>query len=95
MSKNKKKYKKRKHRKPFPWPLIAFGGVLLVLAIVLLANQGGAGGGTPAMVVDQRVIDYGNVTLDTPKSFAIRVTNTGSGTLRFREKPYIEVVEGC
>ena len=92
---SKKKYKRQKDRKSFPWPLVAFGGVLLILAAVLFANRGGDGGGTPSIAVDQQKIDYGDVKFNTNKSFAIKVTNTGSGTLRFKEEPYIEVVEGC
>lgn len=92
---SKKSHKSQKYRKPFPWPLVAFGGVLLILAAVLFANQGRDGGGTPAATVDQKVIDYGDVKFDTPKTFAIKVTNTGSGVLRFKEQPYIEVMEGC
>ena len=92
---SKKKYKRQKYRKSFPWPLVAFGGVLLILAAVLFANRGGDGGGTPSIAVDQQKIDYGDVKFNTNKSFAIKVTNTGSGTLRFKEEPYIEVVEGC
>ncbi|HEX9839212.1 MAG TPA: hypothetical protein VGA72_07700 [Anaerolineales bacterium] len=92
---SKKKYKRQKDRKSFPWPLVAFGGVLLILAAVLFANRGGDGGGTPSIAVDQQKIDYGDVKFNTNKSFAIKVTNTGSGILRFKEEPYIEVVEGC
>ena len=90
---SKKKY--RKQRNNFPWPLVALGGVLLLLAAFFLARQGGNGGGTPAVAVDQQKIDYGYVKFGETRSFAIKVTNTGDGTLRFRENPYIEVVEGC
>jgi hypothetical protein len=92
---SKKKYKGQKYRKPFPWPLVAFGGVLLIVAAVLFASRGGDGGGTPSIAVDQQKIDYGDVKFNTNKSFAIKVTNAGSGTLRFKEEPYLEVVEGC
>jgi hypothetical protein len=35
------------------------------------------------------------VKFNVEKTFAIKVTNTGDGTLRFKEDPYVEVVEGC
>lgn len=91
MSKNKKKY--RKQKKNFPWPLVAVGGLLLVIATFFFANRDG--GGTPAIKVDQEKIDYGYIQYGVQKTFAIKVTNTGDGTLRFKEQPYIEVVEGC
>jgi hypothetical protein len=90
---SKKKY--RKQRANFPWPLVALGGVLLLIAAFFFARQGGTGGGTPSIMADQQKIDYGYVKFGEPRSFAIKVTNTGDGTLRFREDPYIEVVEGC
>lgn len=93
MSKNKK-YRKQK-RKEFPLPLVIFGGILLIVAAVLYARQGGGGGGTPSIAVDQQRIDYGDVNFNTPKTFTIKVTNTGDGTLRFAEAPYIQVMEGC
>lgn len=92
---------KRKNNKPVSLPLVALiaGGVLLVVALFIfnrpdeISEQGG--NGTPALVVDQDRIDYGDVKLDTPLAFTIKVTNTGDGDLRFTQDPYIEVVEGC
>jgi hypothetical protein len=90
-----KKHKRQKQRKSFLWSLVAIGGVLLIIAAFFLANRGGDGGGTPSIVVDQQKIDYGDVKFGVNKTFAIKVTNTGDGTLRFKEEPYIEVLEGC
>jgi len=91
---SRKKFKKQ--RKSFPWPLVVFGGILLIVAAFFFANQGGEdGGGTPSIAVDQQLIDYGDVKFNVEKTFAIKITNTGDGTLRFTEEPYIEVLEGC
>ena len=90
-----KKHKRQKQRKSFPWSLVAIGGVLLLIAAFFISNQGGAGGGTPSIAVDQQKIDYGDVKFGVNKTFAIKVTNTGDSTLRFKEEPYIEVLEGC
>ena len=86
----------KKQRKSFPWVFLVLGGVLMIVAIFLLTNQGGgSGGGTPAIAVDQQRIDYGYVQFGNNKTFTIKVTNNGDGALRFTEKPYIEVLEGC
>jgi hypothetical protein len=90
-----KKHKRQKQRKSFPWSIVAIGGVLLLIAAFFLANRGGDGGGTPSIAVDQQKIDYGDVKFGVNKTFAIKVTNTGDGTLRFKEEPYIEILEGC
>jgi hypothetical protein len=90
-----KKHKRQQQRKSFPWPLVALGGVLLLIAAFFISNQGGTGGGIPSIAVDQQKIDYGDVKFDVEKTFAVKVTNTGDGTLRFKEDPYIEVLEGC
>ena len=45
--------------------------------------------------MDQQKIDYGDVKFGVEKTFSIKVTNTGDGILRFKEEPYIEVLEGC
>ena len=91
-----KKYKRQKQKKKnIPWFLLALGGVLVVIAVFFFARQNGDGGGTPSIAVDQQKIDYGDVKFGVNKTFAIKVTNTGDGTLRFKEEPYIEVLEGC
>jgi len=89
-----KKYKKQK-KKNIPWLIVALGGILVVIAAFFFAWQNGDGGGTPSIAVDQQKIDYGDVKFGVNKTFAIKVTNTGDGTLRFQEQPYIEVLEGC
>jgi hypothetical protein len=88
-----KKRRKQKQKKAFPWLPVALGGVLLLIAAFFFANWDG--GGTPSIQVDQQKIDYGYVKFGGTKSFTIKVTNTGDGTLRFKEKPYIEVLKGC
>jgi hypothetical protein len=91
-----KKHVKYKQKKSFPWALLALGGALIFAAIFLFANQnGGGGGGTPKIAVDQQKIDYGDVKFGVNKTFAIKVTNTGDGTLRFSEAPYVQILEGC
>ena len=90
-----KKYKRQKQKKGFPWSLVAIGGVLLIIAAFFFVNQGGDGGGTPSIAVDQQKIDYGDVKFNVEKTFAIKITNTGNGTLRFKEEPFIEVLKGC
>lgn len=99
MSKKFKNSKRRRQQKKSISPVIWFigGGVLLIAAALFLAFGGGgdSGGGTPALAVDKQTIDYGDVKLATNLTFEIKVTNNGNGTLRFKEKPYIEVREGC
>jgi hypothetical protein len=88
--------KHKRQRKSFSWSLVAIGSVLLIIAAFFFANQGGGGGdGTPSIAVDQQKIEYGDVKFGVEKTFAIKVTNTGDGTLRFKEEPFIEVLEGC
>ncbi len=90
-----KKSKRQKQRKSFPWMFVAIGGILLMIVAFFFANQNRDSGGTPSIAVDQQKIDYGDVKFGVEKTFAIKITNTGDGTLRFKEEPYIEVLEGC
>ena len=87
--------KRSKPRPRLPLPLIALGVVLIAAAALILLFQTGGSGGTPVLAVDKQTIDYGDVKLDTELTFEIKVTNTGDGILRFKEQPYINVLEGC
>ena len=94
--KSNKKYKKQKQSTQFPWLFLVLGGGLLLFAVILFANRsGGDGGGTASISIDQNKIDYGYVRFGENRQFALNVTNTGDGRLKFSEKPYIEVLEGC
>ena len=96
--KNNKKYRKQKQRKSFPWLFVALGaGLLFVAAAIFFANGNGgdSGDGAPTVSVDQNKIDYGYVKFGENRQFTLKVTNSGTGTLRFTEKPYVEVLEGC
>lgn len=95
MAKNNKKHRKQKQRKNFPWLFMALGGGLLLLVAFLFTRNTGAGGGTPSISVDQDKIDYGYVKFGENRQFTFKVTNNGDGNLQFKEKPYIEVLEGC
>lgn len=100
MSKRKTNYQKKKEKeKKAKQLLIALvsGGVLLIAAALFFAfgSSGEDSNGTPVLAVDQEVIDYGDVKFNTNLTFEIKVTNTGDGTLRFKEAPYLQVREGC
>jgi len=98
MSKKQKrqKYKKQKQKQRNTWILLTIGGLALVFAAFLFTRQDtDDNGGTPAIAVDQQQIDFGDVKFNTNKTFAVKVTNTGDGTLRFKEKPFVQVLEGC
>ena len=90
--------KRRTKKKANIIPLVALavGGLLLIfIAVFLNQTNQGTGGGTPVLTVDQQRIDYGDVKFNVEKTFTIKVTNSGDGILRFKEAPYIQVLEGC
>ena len=88
--------KQQQQKKSFTLTAMIIGGILLLAAAAFFVFRGGSeGGGTPKLAVDQEKIDYGDVHFGVNKTFAIKVTNNGDGVLRFTEKPYIEVLEGC
>lgn len=78
-------------------PLLVILGGLLILAMALffLLNRPSTAGGVPKLVADQPEINFGDVKLGQPVQASFTLTNTGSGTLRFSQEPYIEVRAGC
>lgn len=87
---------RQKHRQSrLPWMAGAIGLLLIAAAAYFSWRANDTGGGTPKLSVDQKMIDFGHLQDYTDKTFSIKVTNTGTGTLRFREQPYVQVVGGC
>ena len=90
--------KKQKQSKKSSLPVIGLvvGGLLLVAGAIYFSFQGSQqDGGTPRLSVDQEVIDYGDVKLYTTVNFTLTFTNICDGVLRFKEEPFIQVMEGC
>jgi hypothetical protein len=85
--------------------VIAVAGLVIVSILVLVAaivadGEGSSGGGEryfagPLLKISDEEVDLGTVQVDRWVHSAVVLTNTGDQPLRFREPPYIEVVEGC
>jgi hypothetical protein len=88
--------KRKKQKKSFPWWVIVVGAALLAGTVFRFSTRGtDYGGGTPVIRVAEQNIDMGYIKLGEYRTIKIKVTNTGDGVLRFKEQPYLEVVEGC
>src|SRR5215216_1176080 len=90
-----KKTKQKRQQQKFPWLIITLGAVLVTAAFLFLRPGEDYSGGTPVISVDKQNIDMGYIKLGEYRTIKIKVTNTGDGILRFKEQPYLQVVEGC
>lgn len=106
MNKTKRRIQERHRQERRKKTLIALiaGGLLLITAGVFIAKNSLENrpdpalvevSGQPSLKVDQELIDYGDVKLNTNLTFALRLTNVGDQPLRISEEPYVEVKEGC
>lgn len=91
-----------KQRVPIWLPLIIVAGLALIVVAVVSGNNPAPAAqpaievkGAPALQVDKEKVDFGNVTLGRTVEVKFEVTNVGDQPLRFKEKPYVEVAEGC
>ena len=93
----------RKQRTAPPWPLFFIAGGILLLGITAFTawqrvNTPKAAlevTGAPRLKVDREQVDLGDVRLGQPVEVAFKLTNVGDQPLRFKEAPYVEVLEGC
>ncbi|MHB0924037.1 MAG: hypothetical protein ACYC3H_08750 [Bellilinea sp.] len=102
MGRYKTKLRPKKVKKSSPLWLIISGLALVAVAVVVLLSSGGNKKadievtGAPKLKVEQEVYDYGDVKLGgVPIRTVVKVTNVGDQPLKFKEAPYIEVLEGC
>lgn len=99
---SKKIASRKKQRFPIWLPLIIVAGVALIVVTLVSGNNTVPIApaaievkGTPALKVDRDKVDFGDVTLGQTVQVAFEVANVGDQPLTFKEKPYVEVVEGC
>jgi hypothetical protein len=94
----------RKHRRAQrTWLFLALGGALLVgLAFFIFRGSQNSQpmaaievNDAASLKVDKEQVDLGDVQLGQTVKVSFRLTNVGDQPLRFSEKPFIEVVEGC
>jgi len=102
-----KEKRKNRHQKKRQRNILIFllaGGLLLVAAGIFIAKNSLTHradpslievSGQPSLEVDQELINFGDVKLNTNLTFALQLTNVGDQPLKISDAPYIEVKEGC
>ena len=83
------------------WAIVAAGVALIAFVVIDMASRNSTPPpaplvtGAPALQVDKEKVDFGNVTLGQTVEVKFEVANVGDQPLRFTQKPYVEVIEGC
>ena len=103
MSKPSKKIVVQKKQKApiWLWAIIAAGVALIAFVVIDTASRNSTPPpaplvtGGPALQVDKEKVDFGDVPLGQTVETKFEVANVGDQPLRFTQKPYVEVVEGC
>jgi len=101
---NRRQERQRKKQQRNILLILVSGGLLLIAAAIIIGQNAWTNrsdpslievSGQPSLKVDQELIDYGDVKLNTNLTFAFDLTNVGDQPLRITANPYVEVVEGC
>jgi hypothetical protein len=109
MSKRKYRSKRRKRQRGLsnilPTPLLVILGGIGLLAVGLFALWKSQQptypkvpievSGSPSLKVDREMVDLGDIQLNRTVNVSFQLANVGDKTLRFSNKPFVEVVEGC
>ena len=102
MSKSAKRVRDRRRKKEeliirkkhlLPIALVVFGVFTLGIGAFVLLS--GNPGGTPDLVVEQDVFDYGEVPFNTPVETVFVIRNDGDAPLKIREEPQVVIKDGC
>lgn len=80
-------------RRPAAIILLVVGLGLAALAVFFALR--GTSTGTPNLAIDRETIDFGDVSFEKAVTAEFTLTNTGDAPLQIKEKPYVEVKEGC
>ena len=81
--------------------MIIVAGLAVIVAAIAGSNNAASVkptlevSGAPALKVDKEKVDLGDLRLGQTVQVSFDVTNVGDQPMRFKEKPYVEVVEGC
>ena len=84
------------------WAILVVGVALIAFVVIDAVSRSSSTPpvaplvtGGPALQVDKENVDFGDVKLGQTVEAKFEVTNVGDQPLRFMQKPYIEVIEGC
>lgn len=87
-----------------PWLLfatVAVFVVLVIVSVVFVLSRGkplivtGDVNGQPNLVVDKKLVDFGNVRFEKPVTAVFNISNTGDKPLQILGEPRVELLQGC